>query len=318
MTREKQIDDTKNKFILHDKIEQEEVKAPVLIEAALDASKDGILVLDTRGKLVKVNKQFIKLWKIPAIFLAGYDEKKLLEYIVSQLENPDSFVSKVESLFVDPKAESFDILYFKDQRIFECTSLPMFISSKPIGRVWTFADVTNRYRAEEEILKLNKVVEQSPATIVITDLDGNIEYVNPKFCQLTGYTALEALGQNPRILKGEETPDEMYKDLWETITSGNEWRGEFHNKKKNGELFWEDATISPILDDNERIVNFLAVKEDITERKIFEYNLKKKIDEIARMNKLMTGREMRIIEMKKEVNKLLKELGREEKYGSVK
>jgi PAS domain S-box-containing protein len=137
----------------------------------------------------------------------------------------------------------------------------------PIAIQGIARDITERKRAEEQLRKLSQAVEQSPACVVITDPSGNIEYVNPKFTQLTGYTLEEALGKNPRILKSGETPPEVYKQLWETITSGREWRGEFHNKKKNGELYWESASISPVRDTRGAITHFLAVKEDITERK---------------------------------------------------
>jgi PAS domain S-box-containing protein len=125
-------------------------------------------------------------------------------------------------------------------------------------------------RAEEQLRELSRAVEQSPASIVITDLRGNIEYVNPKFTDLTGYTLAEAIGQNPRILKSGELSPDAYRRLWETITSGREWQGEFHNRKKNGEFYWEFASISPVLDDAGRITHFLAVKEDITARKRME------------------------------------------------
>ncbi len=124
-----------------------------------------------------------------------------------------------------------------------------------------------RRRTAEELHKLSRAVEQSPTSIVITDTQGNIEYVNPKFCGLTGYTLEEVMGQNPRVLKSGEQPQEFYKQLWDTITSGNEWRGEFHNKKKTGELYWEIATISPVRNVDGMITHFLAIKEDITERK---------------------------------------------------
>jgi len=102
---------------------------------------------------------------------------------------------------------------------------------------------------------------------VITDCAGNIEYVNPKFIQVTGYTLAEALGKNPRILKSGEMSPEAYVVLWQTITAGKEWSGEFHNKKKNGELYWESASISPIRDLAGRVTHYVAVKEDITARK---------------------------------------------------
>ena len=128
-------------------------------------------------------------------------------------------------------------------------------------------EIDQRKAAEASLRKIVGAVEQSPASVVITDLQGRIEYVNPKFSQVTGYRSEEALGQNPRLLKTGETSAEEYRRLWETITSGREWRGEFHNKKKSGELFWESASISPVRDLDGAITHFVAVKEDITERK---------------------------------------------------
>ena len=135
-------------------------------------------------------------------------------------------------------------------------------------------DITDRKRAESELRKLSRAVEQSPASIVITDREGGIEYVNPKFCALTGYAFEEVRGQNPRVLKSGDMPDEAYRQLWATLTEGKEWRGEFHNRKKNGELYWESASISPIRDAGGNTTHFIAVKEDITERKKSESALR--------------------------------------------
>jgi PAS domain S-box-containing protein len=117
-------------------------------------------------------------------------------------------------------------------------------------------------------------VEQSPACIVVTDRQGKIEYVNPRFLELTGYEITEALGQNPRILKSGMTTAAEYQELWATINSGRTWHGEFCNRKKNGELYWESAAISPILDGQGNITHFVAVKQDITERKRAENELR--------------------------------------------
>ncbi len=129
------------------------------------------------------------------------------------------------------------------------------------------SEIVERKRVEQQLRKLFQAVEQSPATVILTDTDGTIEYLNPKFTQLTGYTFEEVIGKNPRILKSGDTSPEEYKLLWETITSGREWRGEFHNKKKNGELYWESASISPVRNSEGVITHFIGVKEDITERK---------------------------------------------------
>ena len=142
------------------------------------------------------------------------------------------------------------------------------------GTIWAIADLTARRQAEAELRKLSRAVEQSPVTVVITDATGAIEYVNPSFTATTGYTFEEARGANPRILRSGELPAEVYREMWRTITAGREWRGEFHNRKKNGELFWEAATISPITDEAGRITHFLAVKEDITERKAAEARIR--------------------------------------------
>ena len=130
-----------------------------------------------------------------------------------------------------------------------------------------------RTQREDKLRKFSRAVEQSANTIVITGVNGTIEYVNPKFTQLTGYTVEETAGQNPRILQSGQVPPEVYQTMWTTLTSGGEWRGEFLNKKKNGELYWESASITPIKDAADNITHFLAVKEDITARKQAEQAL---------------------------------------------
>ena len=125
-----------------------------------------------------------------------------------------------------------------------------------------------------ELIKLSAAINQSPTSVVITDLKGNIEYVNPKFEELTEYTQNEVIGKNPRVLKAGTQPNEYYTDLWGTIMSGEVWKGELQNKTKSGKLFWERVTINPIKDDDGKITNFLALKEDITQERISKDALK--------------------------------------------
>ena len=120
---------------------------------------------------------------------------------------------------------------------------------------------------EESLRKFSRIIEQSPTSIVITDIKGNIEYVNPRFCEVTGYSYEEAIGQNPRILKSDDFPPEEYRKLWQTITSGETWRGEFHNKKKDGSLYWEFAHIAPVKNASGVVTHFIAIKENITRKK---------------------------------------------------
>ncbi|MCF6147368.1 MAG: PAS domain S-box protein [Candidatus Kuenenia sp.] len=128
-------------------------------------------------------------------------------------------------------------------------------------------EIAIRRQNEMQLRKLSFAVEQSPNSVVITDPKGNVEYVNPSFYKITGYSYNEVIGKNPRILKSGETSSEEYKQLWETIMSGRKWQGEFHNKRKDGSLLWEYAIISPIRNEEGVISHFVGVKEDITERK---------------------------------------------------
>ena len=131
-----------------------------------------------------------------------------------------------------------------------------------------------RKKTEDNLRKLSRAVEQSANAVVITDRDGIIEYVNPWFTRITGYTAAEVLGKTPRVLKSGETHPETYKRLWDTVLSGKEWTGELHNTKKNGELYWCLEVISPLKDEAGNITHFVAVTEDISERKQTEQTIR--------------------------------------------
>ncbi len=128
-------------------------------------------------------------------------------------------------------------------------------------------DISEYKKAAEEITRLSSAVEQSPSTIMITDTNGIIEYTNPKFSELTGYNGREAIGLKSNIFKSGNQPDSVYKNLWEKISNGETWKGEFHNKRKDGTMFWESASISPIIDNNGDIINYIKVAEDITHKK---------------------------------------------------
>ena len=177
--------------------------------------------------------------------------------------------------------------------VLESSGLPVFDSSGNFsGYRGIDRDITERIRANRELQRLSTAVQQSPASIVITDPIGNIEYVNPKFTEITGYSAEEVVGQNPRILKSGYQAIEFYQDLWNTITSGRIWSGELRNRKKSGELFWENASISPILNEMGEISSFVAVKEDITERKQAEDVARQHLAELAHVSRLSTMGEM--------------------------
>lgn len=138
----------------------------------------------------------------------------------------------------------------------------------------------------EHILKLHKVVEQSPAIVLITDTDGKIEYVNPAFIRITGYTSEEVIGKDPKILNSGKQLPEIYKEMWDAIKSGHEWHGEFCNRRKNGEYYWESVLISSIKNRDGIIINFVKTAEDITKRKFAEVELLKSHERLLHSEKL--------------------------------
>ncbi|MDD2285148.1 MAG: PAS domain S-box protein, partial [Paludibacter sp.] len=147
-------------------------------------------------------------------------------------------------------------------------------------------NITEKRKSDDLLRKLSLALEQSPVSVVITDLNANIEYVNKRFLDVTGYSLGELIGKNPRILKSGEQSKAFYAKLWNTLKSGTIWKGEFLNRKKNGELFWELASISPIINEKGEITNYLGTKEDITERKLFEkqlYKLSKVVEQSPNM-----------------------------------
>ena len=152
----------------------------------------------------------------------------------------------------------------------------------------SLVDITEHIQSEEKLKLLGRVIEQSPVTVVITDKEGNIRYTNPKFTEITGYSLNEVVGQNPRILKSGEQSSEFYNELWKTILSGNDWHGEFHNRKKNGDLYWESAVISSIVNDSGDIAYFFSVKEDITEKKQMIADLIKAKEKAEESDRLKT------------------------------
>ncbi len=136
-----------------------------------------------------------------------------------------------------------------------------------IGRRGSNRDVTNRKMSDLENKALKAAIHNAPAAVLISDVSGNIEYVNPKFVEISGYDQQEVLGKNPRVLKSGEHPEDFYQHMWATLTAGNVWSGELKNRRRDGSLCWESVAISPVVDEEGRIWKYVAVKQDITEKK---------------------------------------------------
>ncbi len=207
----------------------------------------------------------------------GYTRDELLKmsaYDINASRLISEGLKKIKKL-IDLGSLSAESIYVTK----EGKEIPVEINSNIInlqgkkGVLSIVRDISSRKEAEDKLRKLSRAVEQSPTTIFITNLKGEIEYANPSFTKVTGYSLEEVIGQNPRILQSGVHPEEFYKHTWDTILSGNVWQGEICNKKKNGELYWEIASISPIKNEEGIVNHFVAVKEDISERKKLELEL---------------------------------------------
>jgi PAS domain S-box-containing protein len=227
------------------------------------------LIIDpVTGNIVDANKA--------ASAFYGYTKEELTAMNVNQINilSPEAIELKMR------KAQTRKRNFFEfSHRLKNGSIKDVAVFSSPIemdGKEYLHSivqDITQSKKAEKQLKLLGRAIDQNPVTIIITNTDGDIEYVNPKFTEVTGYSFEEVIGQNPRLLQSGEHDQKFYKELWDTILSGNDWHGEFHNKKKNGEDYWESAIISPVFDDSGKISSFVAVKEDITERKKILHDL---------------------------------------------
>lgn len=179
-------------------------------------------------------------------------------------------------------------------------------------------EVLERLRESSERLRvLSNAVEQSPASVVITDPRGRIEYVNPKFVSVTGYRVEEVLGEDQLMFASEVQEEGVYRDIRETVRNGREWHGELCKRKKSEELYWEYVSVSAIRNEAEEVLSFLWMGEDITGQKRMHEELKRRISELERFAGLTADRELRMIELKQEINLLREQLGEGARYKIV-
>lgn len=297
----------------------------------------GIVLVNSKGFIMEMNNAAVRIF--------GYDE---IEEIIGKKAEEFYFDKTERNIFLEKlkanKASGLEtqmVDRFGNQIWIRETAVNHIFPDGDTGYLAILEDISQRKENEakirayqenleemirartqqlensnRELSKLFKAVEQSPSTVVITDKNGNIEYVNPRFCEITGYSYDEAIGNNPRILKTDDTPKEYYKEMWEIISSGKPWSGQFKNRKKNGEIFWELCSIAPIFDSNNEITHYVAVKQDITEKILAEEKLRNYTRELEIFNQTMVDRELRMIEMKEEVNQLCRSLGIPEKYST--
>ena len=249
-------------MVLVDITEQTRVKEALRVETVrrrilFEQSPDGILIIDPRtGRFLEFNTA--------AHERLGYSREEFAQLTLAEVEVLETTLvpaARIADVMQKGRVD-FEIRHRTRQgevRNIHVTEQVLDVEGERHYQcVWR--DITELKRTEEKLRQLSAAVEQSPTITVITNVAGDIEYVNPKFVEFTGYTAAEVAGRNPRLLQSGHTKPEIYQELWRTIMGGKSWHGVLHNKKRNGELYWESTTISPIVDSSGRTAHFVALK----------------------------------------------------------
>ncbi len=256
------------------KMKESLIKSESTLQTILQTSKVGIAILNNQLKYVYVNNEWCHLF--------GYKTEEIIGHTPADVTHPKdkSISNKKLKQLLNKEIDSYRLekrFMRKDGTLFWGDLSVSAIQEKDNTTriVGIISDITQRKESHEKLKKFSVAVEQSPAAILITNPEGNIEYVNPQFCNITGYSEDEAIGKNPSILKSNYHSTRFYKNLWDTISSGRPWKGELYNRHKNGMHFWEEAVISPIVDEKNNIVNYIAIKQDISEKKQIQQQLSK-------------------------------------------
>ncbi len=234
----------------------------------IENMSDIISIVDVSGVILYASPSIEKV--------LGLQSKDILGHNIGELVHPDELGHSMDlSVVYEHQLETDSPLEYHvvgadgDYRTLEVNIQKFQNDDNSDGFIFTGRDISLRKFAEEERYRLQMVIEQAPICVVITDINGVIEYVNPAFEQVSGYSYSDAVGQNPRILKSNETPNEIFTELWQTVTAGKVWSGEIINKKKNGELYTESIIVVPIKGSNGEVTRYAAITEDISEL-IFE------------------------------------------------
>jgi diguanylate cyclase (GGDEF)-like protein/PAS domain S-box-containing protein len=234
---------------------------------AVDNLTEAFALFDAEGRLVLHNRRFSEFYS----WLKGRIKEGVTIDALQSLAG-----SRIKNLSLEGESivESMPMGQYLEQIDNGAWYLASNSFTNEGGIVCVRSDITESKQAEVDLRKLGRVLEQSPASVMITDTEGIIEYVNPRFEQVSGYSAEEMIGENPRKLKSGDKTEEEYKAMWDALLAGREWRGIFHNKRKDGAIYWESASISPLRDDRGKITHFIAVKEDVTAQKRAEDQLR--------------------------------------------
>lgn len=229
----------------------------------------GYVKLNENKRITDSNNTFCEL--------VGIAKSEVVNHLFTEFisaEFQDDFYLTFRQLINGGLSQEVDLKVISKQKSSVWVRIRIVKETDASGFLLAVSDFDLQQKTEFELRKLNTAVNQSSNTIIITNISGEIEYVNPYFEQVTGYSSNEVIGKNPRFLSAKTLPVEVFQNLWETILSGETWKGELFNRKKNGDLFWENVTITPVKNNRQEIVNFIAIKEDITKKKLDEQLLR--------------------------------------------
>ncbi|HUB67603.1 MAG TPA: PAS domain S-box protein [Candidatus Methylacidiphilales bacterium] len=247
---------------------EDNVRALALLRGTLDSTADGILTIGINRQILAFNETFVKMWRIPPGILAAKDDRLAIQCVLDQLQTPEQFLAKVRYLYDHLEEESFDILDFKDGRVFERFSRPMMVGGRPLGRVWSFRDITERKHAQERIAEQAELLDQARDAIIVRDLNGKILSWNKGAERIYGWTPGEAMGRHIGYLIYSDI--EKFNEINRQFLSQGGWYGELQHLAKDRRELTIEARWTLVRDKEGRPKSALAINTDITEKKKIE------------------------------------------------
>jgi diguanylate cyclase (GGDEF)-like protein/PAS domain S-box-containing protein len=244
--------------------EEELAEMSARLRAALEATADGILLIDRGGAILNMNQRFAQLWQIPAALLVGHDDDAIHDYLAGCMVDPCAYRARLREICPDADDETFDLLQLADGRSLERKSRPARQRNLVIGRVFSFTDVTERRKLETRLKLAASVFTHAHEGIMITDANATIVDVNDTFTQITGYTRDEVIGRNARILSSGRQKADFYASMWQELKARGHWHGELWNRRSNGELYAEKLNIAAVRDADGASQHYVALFSDIT------------------------------------------------------
>ncbi|MFZ2881794.1 MAG: PAS domain-containing protein, partial [Candidatus Moraniibacteriota bacterium] len=290
------------------KAEEDILETKSVLDSIVHSTKDGILAVDMQGRIRFLNDKFKEMWGVPQKIVDSKEDRQLLNFVLDQLIDSDKFLEKVNYLYKNNNKESLDLVYFKDGRIFERYSRPQKVGNKIIGRIWDFRDITNQKKAEEMIMldeeRFEEIFNYSPIAIELYNSKGELEKVNKATLEMFGVkNEKEIFGF--KLFDDPNIPDNTKKALrnGEAVKYENVFEFErvqkfnLYNTNRKGTIQLNTA-ITPI---KKGLAGYLVMIEDITNNKESQIKLQEKLEEMEKMNKLMIGRELKMIELKNKI-----------------